>query len=816
MSLQSENSPVLQKSSRQTRPHVSVEDIIDGLKTRIADLAFEFLGKQNEALSSKSELRFGNKGSLSVEINGPKRGQWFDHEEGIGGGPLELICHQERLSRLKAIDWARRWLGVLRPQPSREGPAENLIPDPNCSKRSTGADGTLDAVSDGKIAAIVSSTEEVLGTPGDLYLRSRGITTELPDCVRFRRRAFNEYGALVALATDLEGKVIAVQQTYLTDAGTKASVPVVKRTNAAMRGWGARAAVRFPGKLPVILAEGVETALSIWQATGRETWACLGISNIGNAPLPEAAAVVIARDGDAADSKASRQLEKAITALSVRGHSVSVASPPKGKDFNDVLSDQGADAVCDLIDAACLADFSEAARHLTIGSDVEMANRVLKDLVEAFGSVVHTEGAFWRYCDTHWEPISEDELRRAVHKYDGADFWTPMSKPARVQLSKSRINSVLNECAALCADKKFFEQRSTGINCASGFISFDADGSAAIEPHDRDHRCRHTLPGRWQEGTDGTPPEGSLLAQLLKGVFKGDEDAAQKEALLSEVCGSSALGYATKLKQPRAVILFGQTAENGKSQILDLARGLLPPDAVCSVPAARMGDERHIVGLVGKLLNATDELSAAAIASDRFKSVVTGEPVEGRDVYRSRVEFRPSAQNLFATNNLPPFQGGMDRGVQRRLLVIPFSRTIPAEERIEAIGRRIATEESDLLLGWAVAGASRLIRNRNLSIPDSCKHALDEWLFNADPVLAWLNDCTEVKPIVDHHPAVPTREAFVCFRNWAIAEGFKEDKLPAINGFVQRVLANVAGVEKRRTGFTRQFEGLVVRNAGPF
>jgi hypothetical protein len=31
-----------------------------------------------------------------------------------------------------------------------------------------------------------------------------------------------------------------------------------------------------------------------------------------------------------------------------------------------------------------------------------------------------------------------------------------------------------------------------------------------------------------------------------------------------------------------------------------------------------MGDERHVIGLVGKLLNASDELSAAAVASDTF------------------------------------------------------------------------------------------------------------------------------------------------------------------------------------------------------
>jgi P4 family phage/plasmid primase-like protien len=321
------------------------------------------------------------------------------------------------------------------------------------------------------------------------------------------------------------------------------------------------------------------------------------------------------------------------------------------------------------------------------------------------------------------------------------------------------------------------------------------------------------LPGRWHPGASGHPPEGSLLARLLDGVFKGDAEANKKLALLSEVCGSAALGYATRLIQPRAVILFGKRAENGKSQILDLARGLLPASAICCVPAARMGDERHVIGLVGKLLNASDELSAAATASDTFKSVVTGEPVEGRDVYKSRVEFRSMAQNLFGTNNLPPFQGGLDRGVQRRLLVVPFNRTIPFEERIASIGQRIAEEEADLLLAWAVDGAARLIRQRNFTLPESCKQELIDWILGADPVLAWLDECTEVRPIIHGYPALATRSAYEQFRAWAITEGFKSDKLPAINGFVQRVQANIPGVEHKRTSTGRVFLGLVVRSA---
>lgn len=76
---------------------------------------------------------------------------------------------------------------------------------------------------------------------------------------------------------------------------------------------------------------------------------------------------------------------------------------------------------------------------------------------------------------------------------------------------------------------------------------------------------------------------------------------------MAEVCGAAALGYATRLMQPRAVVLHGKTAENGKSQVLELARGLLPGSAICSVPASKMGDERHVIGLVGKLLNSDHE-----------------------------------------------------------------------------------------------------------------------------------------------------------------------------------------------------------------
>ena len=57
---------------------------------------------------------------------------------------------------------------------------------------------------------------------------------------------------------------------------------------------------------------------------------------------------------------------------------------------------------------------------------------------------------------------------------------------------------------------------------------------------------------------------------------------------------------------------------------------------------------------------------------------------------------------------------------------------------------RIAEREAYILLAWAVAGASRVIRQRGFTLPPSSKTALQEWLRGADPVLAWIEACVEV------------------------------------------------------------------------
>jgi putative DNA primase/helicase len=44
------------------------------------------LGVPNRDLSTKTQWRYGTKGSLAIEVSGDAAGAWFDHEAQTGGG----------------------------------------------------------------------------------------------------------------------------------------------------------------------------------------------------------------------------------------------------------------------------------------------------------------------------------------------------------------------------------------------------------------------------------------------------------------------------------------------------------------------------------------------------------------------------------------------------------------------------------------------------------------------------------------------------------------------------------------------------------
>jgi DNA primase len=203
---------------------------------------------------------------------------------------------------------------------------------------------------------IVNGSVDIHRTPAEVYLRSRGITIDLPHTLRFARLAppkidgngllaANGPGllpALIAIVTNPAGEIVGLQRTYLTEDGRKAAVkatdsdrkPKVKYSLGNVIGGSIQLGPPFPSML---VTEGLEDGLTLHQALGRSVWVAAGTSMLPAMAFPDAVReIVIGADGDAPGEAAAR---KAAAAFAGTGRAVRIMRPtPPYKDFNAELT----------------------------------------------------------------------------------------------------------------------------------------------------------------------------------------------------------------------------------------------------------------------------------------------------------------------------------------------------------------------------------------------------------------------------------------------------------------------------------------------
>lgn len=180
------------------------------------------------------------------------------------------------------------------------------------------------------------------GTPVQRYLESRDLTIKPPPTLRYHPRLKHRptglyLPAMVAAVTRWPSQeVVGVHRTFIKANGS-GKAPVAQQK--MMLGACAGGAVRLTAATDqLVLAEGIETALSVWQATGISTWACLSTSGLKAVILPsEVRMVFIAADGDQRGEDAA---VKAADRCVAEGRRTKIARPPWGMDFNDLLGSE--------------------------------------------------------------------------------------------------------------------------------------------------------------------------------------------------------------------------------------------------------------------------------------------------------------------------------------------------------------------------------------------------------------------------------------------------------------------------------------------
>lgn len=363
--------------------------------------------------------------------------------------------------------------------------------------------------------------------------------------------------------------------------------------------------------------------------------------------------------------------------------------------------------------------------------------KYLKKQFELEGPIpVYDEGELWKYNGLCWKIIPDSELRQLVHELD-----QKKTKSGKlIQVSKQFIDGCLHELMSMCSEPGFFEDQPMGVNCKNGFLEMSYDKKTKLLHHDPNHKQRFVFDAKWD---DEDFILSGYLRKLINGCFMSLDEIIKTQLirLIQQILGVSITGIATKLSTPICFVLYGPSASNGKSQILELIRSLLPKNACSSIPPADLGKEQYLIELVGKMANLSDELSGAnAIRSDKLKAVVTGDTVSGKKVYKPVCSFKPNAIHIFATNVLPNFKGGVDEGINRRVKVIPFDRSIPMKERVPRIAEKIVLYEKDQLFKFAIKGALDVIENDGFIIPSVVEQSTTQWFEDSDSILYWFKE----------------------------------------------------------------------------
>lgn len=281
-----------------------------------------FLNAQRQGLSLRVGDLYGSKGSsLWICL---RTGRWFDHATGEGGRDLvSLYAARHNISQLQAkMELAGEGLHrALRAPKSTKAPnAENIKKIEYVKK-------------------LWTFSTPAQGTVVEAYLKSRAITLLPPINIRAVPALYHvptqqEFPAmLAAVRHGVTGQLMAVHRTWLKPDGSgKADI----NPNKMMLGEVLGGAVQLADAASkIIVAEGIETALSVMQRTGVPAWAALSTAGLKRLVMPSACQkIIIACDNDPAGIKAAHD---AADKWTKEGREVSLAIPPVNRDFNDLL-----------------------------------------------------------------------------------------------------------------------------------------------------------------------------------------------------------------------------------------------------------------------------------------------------------------------------------------------------------------------------------------------------------------------------------------------------------------------------------------------
>lgn len=292
------------------------------------------------------------------------------------------------------------------------------------------------------------------------------------------------------------------------------------------------------------------------------------------------------------------------------------------------------------------------------------------------------------------------------------------------------------------------------LNASNGTINLK---NGCIEEPRREHLLTKMTPVEYDPSAESTLWEGFLRRVI--------PDAEVREFV------QRAAGYALTgdVSEQCFFFLFG-SGKNGKSVFLKTlieAMGeyasVSTADLLLEIKSERLRPE--IADLKGRRLVTTIEIAdGRKLAENLVKQLTGGDRINARFLYEKNFEFDPTHKIFIAANHRPVVKG-TDFAIWRRIMLVPFTETIPDSEADPHLSRKLKAELPGVL-NWCVQGCL-MWQTHGLQPPESVKHAVEEYRAEQDVTQQFIDEACECGT----YKSVNATVLYQAYRQWCLHRG---------------------------------------------
>jgi putative DNA primase/helicase len=386
-----------------------------------------------------------------------------------------------------------------------------------------------------------------------------------------------------------------------------------------------------------------------------------------------------------------------------------------------------------------------------------------------------------------------DEAAAAENTEDRA----ALAKHAAASERSSRISAMVTLARAdarVEASVDLFDADPLVLNCPNGVLDLR---TGTLREHRREDYLTR-LAGAAFDPNAAAPQWGAFLDR----IFDGDDAVIR---YLQRAAGYALTGDTSE----RALFLLWGSGANGKSTALDTLKATLG-DYALRTPTETLlakrdgGIPNDVARLRGaRLVTASETEDGRRLAEAFIKDLTGGDTLSARFLHGEWFDFRPTGKIWLATNHKPAIRG-TDNAIWDRIRLIPFTVTIPQEERDRQLLAKLSAERSGIL-AWMVRGCLDWQRN-GLREPVAVRDATEAYRQEQDVLGMFLAERCVIDPRVEAAAA----QLYQTYVAWSEAAG--ERPLPQ-RGFGMRLTER--GFTRRKRVGNIWWTGIDLRSSAP-